>query len=63
MAVPKNRSMIRDRRVVINLNEKEYEALSAYCRKHKIQKSDFVRRIVFQEIMAKQYAESPTLFD
>lgn len=47
----------------MSLNEKEYEALSNYCRKHKIQKSDFVRRIVFSEIMAKQYAEAPTLFD
>ena len=61
--ISKHKSLIRDRRVVVSLNEKEYEALSNYCRKHKIQKSDFVRRIVFSEIMAKQYAESPTLFD
>lgn len=63
MAIPRNKSLIRDRRVVVTLNEKEEEALSEYCRKHKIQKSDFIRRIVFQEIMAKQYAEAPTLFD
>ena len=63
MAISKHKSLIRDRRVVVSLNEKEYEALSNYCRKHKIQKSDFVRRIGFSEIIAKQYAEAPTLFD
>ncbi|MCQ2189312.1 MAG: hypothetical protein MJZ00_05315 [Paludibacteraceae bacterium] len=55
--------MIRNKNVVVNLNEKEYQALSQYCEKHKLQKSDVIRNIVFKEIMAKQYEESPTLFD
>jgi hypothetical protein len=28
-----------------------------------MEKSDVVRNFVFKEIMAKQYEESPTLFD
>lgn len=55
--------MIRNKNVVVNLNEKEFQALSLYCDKHKIQKADLIRRIVFKEIMTKQYEESPTLFD
>ncbi|MCQ2188720.1 MAG: hypothetical protein MJZ00_02230 [Paludibacteraceae bacterium] len=64
MAVPKNnKSLIRDHRVVVALNEKEYEALSKFCVQHKIAMSDFIRRTVFSEIMARQYTEAPTLFD
>jgi hypothetical protein len=55
--------MIRNKRVVVNMSEKEYLALSQYCNKRKMQKADVVRNIVFKEIMTKQYEESPTLFD
>ena len=59
----KDSKMIRNKRVVVNMSEKEYLALSQYCNKHKMQKADVVRNIVFKEIMTKQYEETPTLFD
>ena len=55
--------MIRNKRVVVNMSEKEYQAFSQYCKKRKMEKADVVRNFVFKEIMAKQYEESPTLFD
>jgi hypothetical protein len=55
--------MVRNKRVVVNMSEKEYQAFSQYCAKRKLEKADVVRNFVFKEIMAKQYEESPTLFD
>lgn len=58
-----SKKMVRNKRVVVNMSEKEYQAFSQYCSKRKLEKADVVRQIVFKEIMAKQYEESPTLFD
>lgn len=55
--------MIRNKHVVVNMSEKEYQAFSQYCSKRKLEKAEVVRNFVFKEIMAKQYEESPTLFD
>ncbi|MBE6326553.1 MAG: hypothetical protein E7077_05750 [Bacteroidales bacterium] len=58
-----SKKMVRNKRVVVNMSEKEYQAFSQYCAKRKLEKADVVRNFVFKEIMAKQYEESPTLFD
>lgn len=58
-----SKKMVRNKRVVVNMSEKEYHSFSQYCKKRKMEKADVVRNIVFKEIMAKQYEESPTLFD
>jgi len=58
-----SKRMVRNKRVVVNMSEREYQAFSQYCQKRKLEKADVVRHIVFKEIMAKQYEESPTLFD
>ncbi|MBP5524137.1 MAG: hypothetical protein J6Y11_00855 [Paludibacteraceae bacterium] len=58
-----SKKLVRNKRVVVNMSEKEYQAFSQYCKKRKMEKADVVRNFVFKEIMAKQYEESPTLFD
>ncbi len=55
--------MIRNKRMVVNLNDKEFQTLVQYCDDHNLLLSDFIRKVVFKEILTKQYEESPTLFD
>ena len=55
--------MIRNKRMVVNLNDKEFRTLVQYCDDHNLLLSDFIRKVVFKEILTKQYEESPTLFD
>lgn len=56
--------LVRTNRVGIVINEKEREALEAYCRKYKIEnKSKFIRETIFKHIIERFLTDYPTLFE
>lgn len=57
-------SLVRRHRAGFLLNDKEFEAIEAYCKKYKIDnRSKFMREIVMRFIMDKFLSDYPTLFD
>ena len=54
---------LRNRRIVFNLNEAEWDALCVYCKRYHISnRSKLIRQILLAKI-AKQFNEDyPTLF-
>ena len=57
-------SLVRRHRAGFLLNDKELEAMEAYCKKYKIEnRSKFMREIVMRFVMDKFLTDYPTLFD
>ncbi|MFT3737852.1 MAG: hypothetical protein QM786_03775 [Breznakibacter sp.] len=54
----------RQHRIGIILNDKELEAIEAYCKKYKVEsKSKFMRETVMRFVMDHFLNDYPTLFD
>jgi hypothetical protein len=57
-------ALVRRHRAGFLLNDKELEAMEAYCKKYKIDnRSKFMREIVMRFVMDKFLSDYPTLFD
>ena len=56
--------LARNKKASFLLNEKEYEALEAYCKKYKVKnRGQFLRETVMQLVMNRFMDDYPTLFD
>ena len=58
------RSLKRVHRQAVLLNELEYNAVQAYCKKYKVKnKSKLIREALFKKVLKKYDDDYPTLFD
>ena len=56
--------MVRNNRFTIVMNDKEKEALEAYCKKYNVEsRTQFVREVVLRHIMERFLTDYPTLFE
>ena len=54
----------RTNKITLLLNDKEIEAIEAYCKKYKVKsKSQFVREVVMRTVMNRFLEDYPTLFE
>ncbi|MDR2928397.1 MAG: hypothetical protein LBV41_09415 [Cytophagaceae bacterium] len=61
--VPVNR-LKRTHRVTLLLNDKENEAVDAYCKKYMIEsKTAFMRELILRTVMERFMDDYPSLFD
>lgn len=61
--VAKFHSTRRDKRIVFHLNEAEFDALNAYCKRYKISnRSQFIRKTVLGKVSKAFCEDYPTLF-
>jgi len=61
--VAKFHSSRRDKRIVFHLNEAEFDALSAFCKRYKISnRSQFIRKTVLGKVSRTFCEDYPTLF-
>ncbi len=60
----RERDLLRNNRREIRFNEREMQAIEAYCRKYKVRnKSKFMRETIISEILKKFDEDYPTLFE
>ncbi len=53
----------RDKRIVFQLNEPEFDALSVYCKRYHVSnRSEFIRRTLLSKISKTFVEDYPTLF-
>lgn len=53
----------RDKRIVFHLNEAEFDALNAYCKRYHIKnRSQFIRKTVLGKVSQTFCEDYPTLF-
>lgn len=58
------KSLLRKNRVTFVLNDKELNALEAYCKRFRVKnKSRFVRAVLMSTVIERLEQSSPTLFD
>ncbi|MBP7219894.1 MAG: hypothetical protein KA995_05675 [Paludibacteraceae bacterium] len=58
------KSLLRKNRVTFVLNDKELNALEAYCKRFRVKnKSRFVRTVLMSTVIERLEQSSPTLFD
>lgn len=63
MLAQQKASLVRKNRQVILLNDKEQEALNAYCRKFKVRsKASAIREILMEKVLSELENNHPTLF-
>lgn len=56
--------LVRSNRFTVVMNDKEKEALEAYCKKYKIEsKTQLIREVVLRHIMERFLTDYPTLFE
>ena len=54
----------RTNKITLLLNDKEIEAVEAYCKKYRVKsKSKFVREVVMRTVMNRFLDDYPTLFE
>ncbi len=62
--VSRDKALIRKHKAVFLLNDKELEAIEAYCKKYKVaNKSKFMREAVIRTVMEQFLEDYPTLFE
>ncbi|MBS2098931.1 hypothetical protein [Carboxylicivirga linearis] len=60
----RDKALIRKHKATFLLNDKENEAIEAYCKKYKIgNKSKFMRETVMRVVMEQFLEDYPTLFE
>nr|WP_319399358.1 hypothetical protein [uncultured Carboxylicivirga sp.] len=60
----RDKALIRKHKATFLLNDKENEAVEAYCKKYKIgNKSKFMREAVMRIVMEQFLEDYPTLFE
>ena len=58
------KSLLRKNRVTFVLNDKELNALEAYCKRFRVKnKSRFARTVLMSTVIERLEQSSPTLFD
>ena len=58
------KSLLRKNRVTFVLNDKELNAMEAYCKRFRVKnKSSFVRAVLMSTVIERLEQSSPTLFD
>lgn len=59
----RSKSPLRNKRIVFNLNETEFDALTVYCKRYKIaNRSMFLRKTILGKVSQKFIEDYPTLF-
>jgi hypothetical protein len=61
---PKDINLIRKNSHTLRLNNREMQAIEAYCRKYKVDnKSKFMRETILSEVLKRFDSDYPTLFE